>query len=152
MEPEGFQLVPIEIRESGRKMIGEVDKALRKLLKRGNVDAIWLLNDNLLLSKKLLMRSWLPALRDRPKPVLVGVRPLISLKFDFGTFAVLPDHAALGGQLAELIFEVESAGWKADGLGLLQPVSVTKILNVKLAKEQLDLDMDNLDQIDELLK
>lgn len=152
LEPEGFELVSREIRKSGPSVARQVHRALRDLVYHENVDAIWLLNDNALLSQDLLVKSWFPALKHNLKPILVGVPSLISKNLDFGTFAVLPDHEALGGQVAELVFEMEGMDWSAGDLGLIQPVSVKKILHVRLAKELLSLEEDKLEGIDELLK
>lgn len=152
LEPEGFELVSREVRKSGPPVNRQIHRALRDLAYHENVDAIWLLNDNALLSQELLVKSWFPALKYNRKPILVGVPSLIAKNLDFGTFAVLPDHEALGGQLAELVFEIEGMEWSAGDLGLIQPVSVKKILHVRLAKELLSLEEDKLEGIDELLK
>ncbi|MEZ4237836.1 MAG: hypothetical protein R3F59_17150 [Myxococcota bacterium] len=108
---EGFEIVPYEV--GARPGIGQVRKGLRSLDKLG-IDALWVLNDNVLLNPELLVGAWLPSMRRYDHPVVVGVPNLLRTDPPVGSFAVLPDHQSLGMQAADLIFELEQAGWTLD--------------------------------------
>ncbi|MBT6431896.1 MAG: hypothetical protein HOK28_02320 [Deltaproteobacteria bacterium] len=123
-------------------------KTIKSLTKSDEVDAIWILNDNVLLNKNLLIKSWLPALKRNEKPVLVNVQSLVSSKFRFGSFAVLPDHTALGVQAANLLFDLQENDWQVGDKELEEPVAIEKVLLVPFAKKYLKLKENALDQID----
>ena len=151
LTPEGFEVVAVEIEESGRKLKREVNRALRSLLRHDPVDAIWVLNDNILLGHEILRDCWLPALREDRIPLLVGVRALVGRDLDFGTFAVLPENINLGAQVAELLFEIEENQWSAVGVGVQYPISVTKILNLSQLKSMGDVTGVRTEEIDEVI-
>ncbi len=89
----------------------ELRYALRELKQR--CDAIWVLNDDRLLSERLIVDGWLPGLNERPyKPAIVGAASLVAAGKSFGTFAVLPDHTALGVQTANRIFDLADADFQ----------------------------------------
>ncbi len=123
-------------------------KTVKSMVSGDEVDAIWILNDNALLNKKLLLKSWLPALKRNKKPVLVNVQSLVSPKFRFGSFAVLPDHTALGVQAANLLFELQENDWQVGDKQLEEPVAVEKVLLVPFAEKHMALKENALDQID----
>src|SRR5690606_15545397 len=89
----------------GRRIEGEVGprrirRALKELLAHDKVDALWVLNDNALLDPNDIRDGWLPEARKSEVPVLVGVSSLVNPRLSFGSIAVVPDHGALGVQLA----------------------------------------------------
>jgi hypothetical protein len=91
------QITVIEQEVGASPNASEVKWALRKL-KRG-IDALWVLNDDHLLTPRLIADGWLPGLNELPYcPTIVGAAALVSPQQSFGTFAVLPDHTALGVQ------------------------------------------------------
>ena len=123
-------------------------KTVKSLVNGDDVDAIWILNDNVLLNRRALLKSWLPALKRNKKPVLVNVQSLVSPKFRFGSFAVLPDHTALGVQAANILFELQENEWQVGDKELEEPVAVEKVLLVPFAQKYLTLKDNALDQID----
>jgi len=134
---------------------GKTDRELKPLLRQlllADIDALWVLNDNRLLSPKSVAKVWLPALKHNRYPVVVGVQALVSTGFRFGTFALLPDHEALGVQAAQLLFELEESDWQADGIPVQQPVEVKKVLNVPEAKRLATLNDEALRNIDVLIE
>src|SRR5690606_8816443 len=77
----------------------EIKRAIRNVKKRS--DALWVLNDNRLLTPRLISDAWVPGMNERPwVPVIVGAAPLVSPGANFGTFALIPDHPGLGAQVA----------------------------------------------------
>ena len=56
---------------------------------------------------------WLKALHKTPVLVVVGVSSLVDTRLHFGSFAMLPDHSALGVQAANLIFKLSEHQWNA---------------------------------------
>lgn len=130
----------------------ELKRAVRRL-KQG-ADALWVLNDDRLLSPRLIVDGWLPALDERPwVPTIVGVPSLVSPKNAFGTFAVLPDHAALGVQTADLLFAIAENGWTLPADARIQlPLSTTTTIDLSSARERFRLREQALTQVDRILE
>jgi hypothetical protein len=130
----------------------ELKRALRQLKSR--VGALWILNDDRLLTRNLIASAWLPALDERPwVPSIVGAASLVSAAHSFGTFAVLPDHAALGVQTANRIFDIADNDWQLpDGPQVELPLSTTTTVDLVQARERFALREDALAQVDRILK
>ncbi len=144
---EGFELITVAADEPA-----SIKEGLERLRLADKVDAIWVLNDNALLSREALVSGWLPGLRGNTTPVVVNVGSLLSRKVAFGTFAVLPDHRALGVQAATLVETVLTEGWPEGGLQLEYPLSVETVLDVAFARRHLALDEERLATVDRLLE
>jgi hypothetical protein len=129
----------------------ELKRALRRLKQRAG--AVWVLNDDHLLSPKLITEAWLPGLNERPwSPTIVGAASLVSPLQSFGTFAVLPDHAALGAQAASMVFDIADNGWALPSDQQTQlPVSTTTTLDLAQVRERFSLRADALRQVDRVL-
>jgi hypothetical protein len=123
-------------------------KGLDELLGKEGVDGLWVLNDNFFLNAKLLKEVWLPAAAKHKKPIVVGVESLVQSNLNFGAFAVLPDHYALGSQAANVLIELQENNWSASGRAVDQPLSVLKYLNTKISKKTLSIDEEKLKEID----
>ena len=134
---EGFTLVRREVSGRGTAM---VRRAIERLQEEEKVDAIWVLNDNALLSRLMVVRAWIPSLQHNETPVVVNVGSLLSSGATFGTFAVLPDHRALGNQAGALMMRVASGGWTTRRFELEYPVSVEKELDLEFARRHLEID------------
>jgi hypothetical protein len=145
---EGFTIVGAEI-EGSRK---DVREAIDRLRETERVDAIWVLNDNALLDRDLLLRGWLPALRKNSTPIVVNVKSLLSRKIDFGTFAVLPEHRALGTQVGQLISSLADREWRVAAQSFEYPLSVETVLDVEFARRHLALEEQALAKVDELVE
>jgi len=77
---------------------------------------------------------------------------LVSAKQPFGTFAVLPDHVALGAQAAGLLFDIADAGWRVPDDALVQlPLSTTTAVDLVQARAHFSLREDALRQVDRVL-
>ncbi|MBK8801358.1 MAG: hypothetical protein IPN71_04750 [Fibrobacteres bacterium] len=125
---------------------------LKSLTERKDIDALAVFNDNFFLNAKLLKEVWLPTLSGWKRPVLVGVESLVKPELKFGTFAILPDHYALGAQAAGLLQEIEDAGWKVDGVRNDQPLSVIKVLNMRGMKSCCGVQEGKINEIDKILE
>jgi hypothetical protein len=147
---EGFMLAGRALDEGDR--LKAVKRGLRRLLDYDHVDAIWVLNDNALVDPALLARAWLPVLRHGHVPVLVGVSSLVSAKLEFGTFAVLPDHRALGAQAARLIDDLAEANWVVGERRALPPIAVEKVLDIDLARSLGPIREEKLREVDRLIE
>ena len=147
---EEIDLIPVRVKQ--KKLAKSVKKGLSRLLKEEEVDALWVLNDNALLSKDVIVKSWLPALRRVEKPVVVSVSSLVSTKFRFGSFAVLPDHTAMGVQAANLLFELQDSDWEVGDRGIEEPLAVEKVILLPFAKKYLNLKEKALSLIDRAIE
>ncbi len=145
---ENIRLVEQEI--SYAPNASELKRALR--LVREQSHALWVLNDDKLLSPQLIAAAWLPAVSERPWiPTIVGAASLVSPGQGFGTFAVLPDHVALGVQASALLFELADSGWDLDPDARTQlPVSTTTTVDLAQAKERFLIQADALAHVDRI--
>jgi len=137
---ENIEIRGQEIGDDAGKHLNEITEALKTLLKKDPVDALWIVNDNILLKPELLGNVWLPALKKNKVPLIVGVEALANPKLNFGTFAVIPDPVALGEQAAEIIFDLKFDNWNHKGIMIHPAISTYSVLNVKKATEFTDLE------------
>jgi hypothetical protein len=130
----------------------EIKRAIRRLKQRA--DVIWVLNDDHLLTPGLITEAWLPGLDERPwLPTIVGAASLVSPQHSFGTFAVLPDHLALGAQAAGLLLDIAAEGWRLDaGTSVQLPLSTTTTIDLVQVRERFALQEDALQQVDRILE
>ncbi len=130
----------------------EIKRALRRLKQR--CDAIWVLNDDRLLTPRLLADGWLHGLNEpRWVPTIVGAASLVSPSQSFGTFAVLPDHTALGAQAANLLLDIADNDWVLPNSGATQlPLSTTTTVDLTQARERFALRPSALAQVDKVLE
>jgi hypothetical protein len=149
--PESLQLVGRSIPDEGDPA-ASLRKALEELLVQEKVDVLWILNDNLFLNAKIIQSVWMPMVKKAKVLSVVGVEPLVNPALDFGSFAVLPDHYALGSQVAGLLQEIQEMSWKVEDPRADQPLSVVKILNAKQVKNRSGLRGDKLGEIDKVLE
>ncbi|MEL7367981.1 MAG: ABC transporter substrate binding protein [Myxococcota bacterium] len=145
---EGFELVGLSV--SGKDET-ELRDALTQL--RREVDAIWVLNDNRLLKRNMLLDGWLPALQDNRVPVIVNALSLVSSDVSFGTFAVLPDHRALGVQAGQMISALADNGWRLRRTKRFEyPISVDKVLDLNFARRHLEIKEAQLATVDRIVE
>jgi hypothetical protein len=130
----------------------ELKRALRLVRQRS--DVLWVLNDDRLLSPRLIGDAWLPGVSERPfTPTIVGAAALVSSAQSFGTFAVLPDHTALGVQAASLLFDLADSHWTLEPTARPQlPLSTTTSIDLVQAKERFVLREGALAQVDRIVK
>lgn len=149
---EKIELVTWELPDKAKSYNLKLTKGLRALLKKKRVDALLVLNDNVLLKPELLREVWIPLSNKYRKPVIVGVEVLVQPLLDFGTFAVLPDHANLAIQVAEKVLDIMDNDWNIDRKVIEPPLSVIKVVNLKRAKKYFGVEEKDLENIDKVLK
>lgn len=148
---EKVELIPIAVPNDPTPEV--VEDSLDRLVVEQKVDALWVVNDNRLLTADLLMNSWLPVLRFRPIPVIVGVSALVHPEVHFGTLAVLPNHAELGVQAANLIFDLADSEWQLEQGGHVElPLRVMTVVDVNQVDDYFGLEADALAKIDQAVK
>jgi hypothetical protein len=145
------QITVIDQEVSADPTSSELKWALRRI--KHQVDALWILNDDRLLTPRLIAEGWLPGLNERPFcPTIVGAASLVSARNSFGTFAVLPDHVALGAQAAGLLFDIADESWQIAGDAQVQlPLSTTTAVDLVQARAHFSLREDALRQVDRIL-
>ncbi len=119
----------------GRSLEGDIGPrrirlALRELLQKEKVDALWVLNDNALLEPENIRDGWIPEARKSEVPIIVGVSSLVNPRLSFGSIAVVPDHTALGVQIANLLFELSDEDWKIEDREIELPLSVQTVVDM----------------------
>jgi len=145
---EAIELIGVELSRRDLKP-RRIQRALKQLLRRENVDALWIFNDPFLLSDHNLARGWVPILLKCSKPILVGVESLIKV----GHLGVFPNHHRLGEQAASLVLETRENGWKLTGERIRSPISVTKIVNLeRVNPTRIKLNAEVLDEMDQIIQ
>lgn len=147
---ERITLIQEEV--SAEANCSELKRAVRRLKQR--TDALWILNDDHLLTPRLIAEGWLPGLNEHPWiPSIVGVGSLVSPRQTFGTFAVLPDHTALGAQVASMLLDLAENGWSlAEDASIQLPLSTTTTIDLVQARERFVLRADALQKVDRVLQ
>ncbi len=108
---EGFELLRAVVPEE--PTVEDLRRALEQL-KREGIEALWVLNDNALLTTALTTRGWLPFSKHFRGPIVVGVPSLVEAPASFGTFAAIPDAEALGVQAADLVYDLRDRNFELD--------------------------------------
>lgn len=125
---------------------------LRQLVEQ-DIDALWVPNDNLLLNARLIQNAWMPVLKKTKMPVIVGIEELTVTALNFGTFSVTPDFYALGIQGAQMISSIGEENWTIEEDGLVEPLSIEKLLNLKLSlRKEIRIDLEKLGQVDRIIR
>lgn len=149
---EGIALATVVLKNKEADFGKAIRKGLRTLFEDEKVDALWVPNDNALLTAALLREVWIPALGRSRKPVIVGVEALAQPGLGFGTFAVLPDHTELGRQLAEMILEASASGFAVPDGKVRQPLSIIKVVNLPQARKIAGVGRESLANVDRILE
>jgi hypothetical protein len=148
---EQITLVPVEVPSD--PTTSDVRSALKSLQGSGQIDALWVLNDNgLLKDGQFLESAWRAELASLGVPVVVGVPTLVSADARFGTFAVLPDLEAMGVQAANVLFEISESGWRAGEHPVELPVSTVTVVNMRQVKEHFGLREGATRRIDKVIE
>lgn len=149
---EGIELVSISLPNKDGKLDKKLKSGLDNLRKK-DVDAIWVLNDNALLNGKMLKNAWFPVMKKSKLPVIVGVDLFLKSDWNFGSFAIVPDHYSLGVQAASIIGEIMEEDWEIGDRDVEQPVSVKKIVNTTvLENKKIQFKQDKLSAMDEVVR
>ena len=147
IESVHFEAVEVGVHPSHN----DVEWALDQLVGEGAIDALWVLNDNVLLSPELLREVWLPTLHRNHLPVIVGVDSLVRPELDFGSLAVTPDLELLGVQAANLLLDLQDDDWQLEP-ALYQPVSVRTLVNASQARKYFGLTDKGLSHADGIME
>jgi hypothetical protein len=131
---EQITIVPVEVPSEATS--SDVRGALRSFHGAGQIDALWVLNDNLLLRDGGFLETvWRPEIASLGVPVVVGVPTLVSAQARFGSFAVLPDLEPMGVQAANVLYEISENDWRAGEHPVELPVSTVTVVNMHQAKQ-----------------
>ncbi len=131
---EDIELVGVRV--DSDPSVRQLKRAIKKIMKK-EVDALWVMNDGDLLNKELIVKGWIPQLKRFKRPTVVGIKSLINTNFNFGDYAVYPDHYELGHQTAGIIFDLMDEEWVLnDSFTPAQPISIFKNMNLTLLERK----------------
>jgi hypothetical protein len=148
---EQITMLPVEV--PSEPTSSDVRAALRSFHGAGQIDALWVLNDNQLLRDGGFLETvWRPEIASLGVPVVVGVPTLVSAEARFGTFAVLPDLEPMGVQAANVLFEISENGWKAGEHPVELPVSTVTVVNMRQVKQHFGLREGAARRIDKVIE
>jgi hypothetical protein len=150
-KPEQIELVGVQVAVTPTQT--EIASALGKLIDQTRVDALWVLNDTALLTPDLITSVWLPA-TSGPKqiPVIVGVSSLLNDDVHLGSFAMLPDHAALGVQAADLIFDLAENDWNIGNRTVAFPLSTKTVIDIERTRRSFGLKESALRTLEQVVR
>lgn len=137
-EREKITIKSIKIGNQTKNHKKEISDALKHLIKKEQVNAFWIPNDNVILSSELLGGVWMPLLKKIDIPVIVGVEVLVKPELNFGTFAVIPDPKGTGVQAANLILDLKDNEWELPDTRVHPTLSVYTVLNYRKAAKIVD--------------
>jgi hypothetical protein len=149
---EGIALADAVVPNDPSQYKQNIEKSLKHLLSDEKVDALWVPNDNKLLESDIILSVWVPIINKFKKPVIVGVRVLVQPELKLGTFAVLPDHVALGTQAADLVRKAKKDNWTFPSKYTMPIVSVYKIVNLPQAMEFCHVHKESLNSVECILE
>jgi hypothetical protein len=149
---EGINIVSYPLPNEKLDYAYALRKGLKSLLADHKVKALWVVNDNVLLIPALIDNVWVPMTKKYKIPVIVGVESLVSPLLNFGTYAVLPEHHALGSQVAQMVYRIMDNQWNTAGLQVQPPVSVCDIVNLAQTQKRFPIQEDKIGEIDRVLK
>ncbi len=150
---EDVQIVARAVEDRSMSYRWEVLRAVRSVLRSGDIDALWVLNDNVLLRPDIVSDIWTPLTRRYRMPVIVGAKRLAEPSVGLGTIAVIPDHRALGAQGAQIVLATRKNKWQPPSQATLQPpLSVVKVVNLPNLRACAEVCEDGLDAVDVVLK
>ena len=124
---EKIDLIAMQLAKSEEENLESITNNLKLL--NGKVDAFWVLNDNVLLTREIIIKVWIPLASQFKKPIIVGAEPLASPGINFGSFAVVPDHYSLGVQAINRVLDYFEYGTLEGELKIEEPLSTHKVLN-----------------------
>ena len=109
LKNEGVELIAVDAEKFGKRQ-KDIDFFLKKNLiwqtMKKSVDAVWVLSDNVLVSKTNFSQYWLPVSKRVKKPFLSGIKAF-SKDLSFCEYSVSPNHSDLGGQLAQMALSLQ---------------------------------------------
>jgi hypothetical protein len=130
-----------------------LEKGLNALVSsKVGVNMIWVPNDPAFLKKDIIKDVWMPFSQANAIPIIVGVESMLSASVNFGTYAVLPDHIALGQQAVGLIYDIKDSDWKVDFTIVEPPISIYQVLNPKKIRAKYDLNEEQVQDVDKVLE
>jgi putative ABC transport system substrate-binding protein len=146
---ESVELVGSEVSDDPSQ--DDVSTALKSLVERDRVDAVWVLNDDTLLSPRMLSSVWLSSSNPRHRmPVIVGAPDLVTKQRPVGTFAIMPDDVALGMQTANLIFDIADEGWRLGERDVSLPISIKTVVDANEIRQRFVFKEGALDGVDKM--
>lgn len=147
---ESIELIGVAVPQE--PTLRDLRTALETLRNDHGVHALWVLNDNGLLTPDLISRGWMQLNESgRRVPLVVGAASLVSAKFDFGTFAMLPDHTALGMQAGALLFKLADQDWILERPEIQPPLSTKTVINLRQAERDFKLSPVALSHVDRIV-
>lgn len=125
---------------------------VRSLLRSADVDALWVLNDNVLLRPDIVSDIWVPLVHRYRKPVIVGAERLVDPSVGLGAIAVVPDHRALGAQGGQMVLTARDNEWQPPRRIVQPPLSVVKIVNARNLRRCAEVREEGLGAVDIVLE
>lgn len=120
---------------SDSKVAKYMSKVFKKqMLKKDDVDVLWMLPDNRLLNAKTLKSFWTKHPKKKKTPLVVPIENLVTPKADLGMIMFNRDYEELGTQAASKVQEILEDEVPMEEVGFEELLSVSPILNKKRAK------------------
>jgi hypothetical protein len=141
-EIEKINIISYEITQK-EPTLQNIEYYFKKLME-DNIDAVWLLSDNILINKNT-MPVIKPIFDKIKKPVIVNTDELVKKDADIGTFSAVPDQYGLGVQAIQTINSIFTSQQKTNDTienilvrynKIIEPRSTVQTLNMSLSKKK----------------
>ncbi|NRA63056.1 MAG: hypothetical protein HRU19_01165 [Pseudobacteriovorax sp.] len=127
-----IELVAYNVEKKGRGK-SRINSFLRKKFKRlSDLDAIWVLADNVILNRRAFNKHWKPL--SEKIPLICPLKKFVTSETDLCVFSAFPSHTDLGSQLAGMFFAVVDGERSIQEIGVESIIAVEKLRNAKKMK------------------
>jgi hypothetical protein len=131
---EGITLRAIDCEADGKsreQVIAAVRKLVPSEVAQGDVQAVWVLADSVILCKETFAGIWVKTARTSKIAFVSGIAEFSGQKAGFCAFSASPDHKALGSQMANLALDVMENDDEAKVDHILAVVKTTDAARLK---------------------
>lgn len=106
-----------------------LEKSLAETVEGKPISAVWVVSDNALLTQSTFGPIWVERSNRLRLPFLCGIEKFASKPINLCAYAVSPNHADLGNQVAEVAFGILEDGRSPEDIGVEYIVSLQQTAN-----------------------
>ena len=113
----------------------ELIRFVKSVSETVNVDAIWVPQDDLILSQTMLENVWGPLAHKSKTPMILSVNRTPKNNNLLSSFVMLPELDSMGLQAAHVLYEIHENNWSIpENMDIAQPLSIVNHVDIDAAK------------------
>jgi len=132
MKLEGIRLIGVHVEKEGAthsNVTNFINNNFINELKKHRTDAVWVLPDEMMLSKETFEKTWIPASKIGI-PFVSGIRKFSSKKLNFCSYSCAPNNSGISHQMSQFIFAILEDEETPKNLGFEEVLEVGQTLNL----------------------